>query len=93
MAAETRPRLAADRYFHASNASRRLPTAAMAEHEAGAAPSSDAGKRKADEGQSTSKQTKKARLPPPLVTLKNSRLTLRQKNVGWDRTMPVLRGT
>lgn len=34
------------------------------------------------------KQTKKA---PSLVTLKNTRLSLRQKAVGWDRTMPVLR--
>ena len=40
------------------------------------------------------KTKKQARVAPAaLVTLKNTRLSLRQKAVGWDRTMPVLRGT
>jgi len=47
-------------------------------------------KRKAEDApeHARAKQTKKA---PSLVTLKNTRLSLRQKAVGWDRTMPVLR--
>lgn len=36
---------------------------------------------------------KKSKSTPTLVMLKNTRLYLRQKAVGWDRTMPVLRGT
>lgn len=65
----------------------------MAERAADATPSPESGKRKPEEQQAAPKQSKRARTPPPLVTLKNSRLTLRQKGVGWDRTMPVLRGT
>lgn len=50
-------------------------------------------KRKAEEIPSL-KTKKQARVAPAaLVTLKNTRLSLRQKAVGWDRTMPVLRGT
>lgn len=51
----------------------------------------DAGKRKAEEQPQVSPKLAK-RTPPPLVSLKGHRLTLRQKAVGWDRTMPVLRG-
>ena len=70
-----------------------FPEADMAERAGDAAPSPDTGKRKTTEQQETPKSSKKARTPPPLVTLRNSRLNLRQKGVGWDRTMPVLRGT
>ena len=52
---------------------------------------SPAEKRKAEDQLNTSpKQTRTGRTAP-LVSLKNTRLTLRQKPVGWDRTMPVLR--
>lgn len=78
------------------NSSAFAALAAMAENEARlprASLSPDSAKRKAEEGQQPHlKAAKKTRAPPPLVTLKNSRLALRQKAVGWDRTMPVLKG-
>lgn len=56
----------------------------------GAQAAQDTGKRKAEEiPRSSPKQAKKA--TPALVSLKNAKLSLRQKAVGWDRTMPVLR--
>ncbi|WFC93738.1 hypothetical protein MBRA1_000360 [Malassezia brasiliensis] len=63
----------------------------MAERAGDAAPSPNTPKRKTTEQQEAPKSTKKVRAPPPLVTLRNSRLNLRQKGVDWDRTMPVLR--
>ncbi|PKI84105.1 hypothetical protein MVES1_002208 [Malassezia vespertilionis] len=48
-------------------------------------------KRKAEEGLQTPQKQAKKSAAPTRVTLKNMRLGLRQKSVGWDRTMPVLR--
>ncbi|WFD20039.1 hypothetical protein MCAP1_002283 [Malassezia caprae] len=53
-------------------------------------PSPDAGKRKAEETPSRG-SPKQAKKDAALVQLKGSRLSLKQKAVGWDRTMPVLR--
>lgn len=54
-------------------------------------PSPETGKRKADETLSRG-SPKQAKKDAALVQLKGSRLSLKQKAVGWDRTMPVLRG-
>ncbi|WFD42534.1 hypothetical protein MPSI1_001180 [Malassezia psittaci] len=65
----------------------------MAEHKGEASANTEAAKRKADDAGATPKVQKKKKAPAALVSLKNSRLSLRQKNVVWDRTMPVLRGS
>lgn len=53
--------------------------------------SPDTGKRKAEDPPSRG-SPKQAKKDAALIQLKGSRLSLKQKAVAWDRTMPVLRG-